>query len=216
MGESDHLVHEWDSLEMKSSDMDGDSSGGGLFTRSSCACPDGSPGSEEISSFPGMQFHLLSFEGPDGYSRAGGIASRIEGLARTLAGIGFEAHLWFIGDPSLPGHESSSSLHLHRWCQWISRYYPGGVYDGEEAKRNDLVSSLPPYLFQVLERRLAGRHAVILAEEWQTADAVLHLDRLLHGGAFASARASSGTPTTCSASSGSTGPGSPRRWSSRP
>jgi len=40
-----------------------------------------------------MQFHLLSFEGPDGYSRAGGIASRIEGLARTLAGLGFETHL---------------------------------------------------------------------------------------------------------------------------
>src|SRR5262245_6195389 len=129
-----------------------------------------------------LQFHLLSFEGPDGYSRAGGIASRVEGLARTLATLGFETHLWFIGDPSLPGHESSGWLHLHRWCQWISRYHPGGVYDGEEAKRNDLVSSLPPYLLQVLEGRLAGRHAVILAEEWQTADAVLHLDWLLRRG----------------------------------
>src|SRR5262245_6574046 len=126
-----------------------------------------------------LHFHLLSFEGPDGSSRAGGIASRIEGLARTLARLGFETHLWFVGDPLLPGDESSGSLHLHRWCQWISRYYPGGVYDGEEAKRNDLVSSLPPYLFQVLEGRFAGRHTVILAEEWQTADAVLHLDWLL-------------------------------------
>jgi glycosyltransferase involved in cell wall biosynthesis len=127
-----------------------------------------------------MQFHLLSFEGPDGYSRAGGIASRIEGLARALAGLGFETHLWFIGDPSLPGHESRGSLHLHRWCQWISRFHPGGVYDGEEGKRNDFAASLPPYLLdQFLRPRLAGRHAVILAEEWHTVDAVLHLDWLL-------------------------------------
>ncbi|HKE10895.1 MAG TPA: hypothetical protein VKE73_04940, partial [Myxococcota bacterium] len=66
-----------------------------------------------------MQFHVLSFEGPDGYSRAGGIASRIEGLAQGLAGLGFETHLWFVGDPALPGHESHGTLHLHRWCQWI-------------------------------------------------------------------------------------------------
>jgi len=26
-----------------------------------------------------MQFHVLSFEGPDGYARAGGLASRVEG-----------------------------------------------------------------------------------------------------------------------------------------
>ena len=32
-----------------------------------------------------VQFHLLSFEGPDGYARAGGIASRITGLAQALA-----------------------------------------------------------------------------------------------------------------------------------
>jgi glycosyltransferase involved in cell wall biosynthesis len=128
-----------------------------------------------------MQFDLLSFEGPDGYSRAGGIASRIEGLARALAELGFETHLWFVGDPWLPGHESHGSLHLHRWCQWISRYHPAGVYDGEEGKRNDFAGSLPPYLMdQVLGPHLAqGRRAVVLAEEWQTADAVLHLDWLL-------------------------------------
>jgi len=126
-----------------------------------------------------MQFHLLSFEGPDQYSRAGGIASRIDGLARTLAGLGFETHLWFVGDPSLPGHETRGQLHLHRWCQWISRYHPGGVYDGEEGKCNDFAASLPPALLEVLGLRLNGRHAVILAEEWQTVDTVLHLDWLL-------------------------------------
>ena len=127
-----------------------------------------------------MQFHVLSFEGPDGYSRAGGIASRIDGLTQALAGLGFETHLWFVGDPALPGHESRGLLHLHRWCQWISHYHPGGVYDGEEGKRIDFASSLPPYLVeQVLKPHLAGRHAVILAEEWHTGNAVLHLDWLL-------------------------------------
>ena len=127
-----------------------------------------------------MQFHVLSFEGPDGYSPAGGIASRIEGLTQALAELGFETHLWFVGDPSLPGHESHGQLHLHRWCQWISRYHPGGVYDGEGGKESDFASSLPPYLLnEVLKPHLQGRHAVILAEEWQTANAVLHLDRLL-------------------------------------
>jgi glycosyltransferase involved in cell wall biosynthesis len=128
-----------------------------------------------------MQFHVLSFEGPDGYSRAGGIASRIEGLTETLAQSGFETHLWFVGDPDRPGHERRDNLHLHRWCQWISRYHPGGVYDGEEGKRLDFASSLPPYLVReiMLPHLRAGGHAVVLAEEWHTADAVVHLDWLL-------------------------------------
>jgi glycosyltransferase involved in cell wall biosynthesis len=128
-----------------------------------------------------VQIHLLSFEGPDDYARAGGIATRITGLARALAGAGHESHLWFIGDPELPGDDEQAGVHLHRWCQWISRYHPGGVYDGEEGKRLDYVASLPPFL---VERYLApalrqGQRAVILAEEWHTVDAVLHLDWLL-------------------------------------
>jgi hypothetical protein len=58
-----------------------------------------------------LQFHVLSFEGPDPYSRAGGLASRVEGLTETLATLGFETHLWFIGDPELPGHEIHGDLH---------------------------------------------------------------------------------------------------------
>src|SRR5919108_2900330 len=69
-----------------------------------------------------MQFHLLSFEGPDDYARAGGIAARLTGLAHALAAAGHETHLWFVGDPALPGHDRQDQLHLHRWCQWISRY----------------------------------------------------------------------------------------------
>jgi hypothetical protein len=38
-----------------------------------------------------MQIHILSFEGPDGYARAGGIASRITGLSESLAEAGSAA-----------------------------------------------------------------------------------------------------------------------------
>ena len=128
-----------------------------------------------------MQFHLLSFEGPDAYSRAGGLATRVVGLAETLADLDFETHLWFIGDPDLPGHETHGPLHYHRWCQWVSKYHPGGVYDGELGKAADYNASLPPYLLRevLLPHFHADEQAVILAEEWQTVDAVLHLHWLL-------------------------------------
>jgi len=69
-----------------------------------------------------VRFVILSFEGPDPYARAGGLASRVHELSRSLASKGFETHLFFIGDPQRPGHEvdASGRLHLHRWCQWIS------------------------------------------------------------------------------------------------
>jgi glycosyltransferase involved in cell wall biosynthesis len=125
-----------------------------------------------------LQFHILSFEGPDSYAQAGGIASRVTGLAQALADTGLETHLWFVGDPELPGHETRDFLQLHRWCQWISRYHTAGVYDGEEGKRADYAASLPPYLCQdmLLPHLLGGGQAAILAEEWHTVDAVLHLD----------------------------------------
>jgi glycosyltransferase involved in cell wall biosynthesis len=128
-----------------------------------------------------VQFHILSFEGPDDYARAGGIASRVTGLSQTLAAAGYETHLWFIGDPELPGHETQGLLYLHRWCQWISHYHAAGVYDGEAGKVADYAASLPPFLLQeVLWSSLQhGGHAVILAEEWHTVQAVLHLDWLL-------------------------------------
>jgi glycosyltransferase involved in cell wall biosynthesis len=130
----------------------------------------------------GVQFHILSFEGPDGYSRAGGLATRVEGLATTLAALGFEAHLWFIGAPDLPGHEQLGSLHLHRWGQWISRYHPGGVYDGEQGKVADYTRSLPGFLLrEVLGPYLesASGRSIVLAEEWQSAEALIALDEQL-------------------------------------
>jgi glycosyltransferase involved in cell wall biosynthesis len=128
------------------------------------------------------QFHVLSFEGPDAYARAGGIAARVVGLASAIARAGADTHLWFVGDPALPGHERQDGVALHRWCQWISAYHPRGVYDGEDGKVSDYASSLPPFLLdEVLLPHLAtpGARAVVLAEEWQTVDAVLHLDTLL-------------------------------------
>jgi glycosyltransferase involved in cell wall biosynthesis len=129
-----------------------------------------------------MQFHVISFEGPDTYAQAGGIASRVSGLTEALAEAGHDTHLWFVGDPGLPGHERRGRLRFHRWCQWISAHHPGGVYDGEEGKQRDFASSLPPYLVQnVLAPflRQSRSPAVILAEEWHTVDAVLYLDWLL-------------------------------------
>lgn len=130
---------------------------------------------------PRMQFHVLSFEGPDPYSRAGGLGTRVEGLTQALAKSGRDVHLWFVGDPEAPADEMSGNLHLHRWCQGISRFQPGGVYAGEGAKESDYASSLPLHLLtEVLGPALeVGDHAVVLAEEWQTARAVLQLDRLL-------------------------------------
>jgi hypothetical protein len=128
-----------------------------------------------------MQLHVLSFEGPDVYSQAGGLATRVEGLAETLAALGFETHLWFIGDPNLPGHEMRGGVHLHRWAQWVSQHHPAGVYDGEFGKRSEFAASLPPYVLceLLLPHLRRGGRAAVLAEEWHTVDAVLHLHWLL-------------------------------------
>jgi hypothetical protein len=133
-----------------------------------------------ISEAFSMQFHILSFEGPDPYAKAGGIASRVTGLGQALADVGYETHLWFVGDPDLPGHEIQGMLQVHRWCQWISQYHPSGVYDGEEGKRADYGALLPPFFVQqvLLPYVQQGGHAVVLAEEWHTVDAILHLDWL--------------------------------------
>ncbi len=81
-------------------------------------------------------FILLSFEGPDRYALAGGLGMRVTELSRTLAEAGYPTHVLFVGDPHSRAAETRASgrLVLHRWCQWISKYYPGGVYQGEEEK----------------------------------------------------------------------------------
>jgi glycosyltransferase involved in cell wall biosynthesis len=118
-------------------------------------------------------FLLVSFEGPDLYSQAGGLGVRMAGLSHSLADAGFETHLFFIGDPALPGEErrNDGRLTLHRWGQWISRNCPTGVYEGEEAKRADMEKSLPPALRDrfVLPAIARDQTPVVLLEEWQTA-----------------------------------------------
>src|SRR5437763_786382 len=127
------------------------------------------------------QFAIMSFEGPDEYSRAGGLAVRVRDLATSLAEQGFLTHLFFVGDPSLPGTEQVGCLILHRWCQWISAYHPGGVYDGEMDKMEDLTRSLPPYLLTDVVVRGAeeGKVTVLMGEDWQTVGAMIYASALL-------------------------------------
>jgi len=129
----------------------------------------------------GAAFVLLSFEGLDSYARAGGLGARVSGLAIALAEAGYETHLFFIGSPEAPGHEvrCDGRLHLHRWCQWISKYHPAGVYDGEEGKVNDWNASLPSWLEQHLLSGLvgAGRPVTVIGEEWQTSWSMVELAR---------------------------------------
>lgn len=118
-------------------------------------------------------FILLSLEGPDVYSQAGGLGVRVKELSRALADRGYDTHLFFVGDPALPAIESGveGRLTLHRWSQWISRYYPIGVYSGEEDKIADLNRSLPVALVTEYIRPAAqrGETVVVLGEEWQLA-----------------------------------------------
>lgn len=127
------------------------------------------------------EFVILCFEGPDPYSRAGGLGVRIGHLSVTLAQMGFPTHLFFIGDPRLKGEEQIGNLTLHRWCQWISGYYPNGVYDGENGKRNDFNDSIPWFVKErIVEPALKkGKLVAILGEEWQTAEAMCRLSDLL-------------------------------------
>lgn len=131
-----------------------------------------------------VEFVLLSFEGPDPYSKAGGLGVRVTNLTQYLASQGFRTHLFFIGDPELPGREEQweGRLQYHRWCQWISHFHPLGVYDGEEGKLADFNRSAPPYIIEQIARPAIeqGRHVVVLAEEWHTAEALIRLSDQLH------------------------------------
>lgn len=127
-------------------------------------------------------FLLLSFEGPDVYSQAGGLGVRMAELSRSLAEEKYETHLFFIGDPSFPGEEKllNNRLIYHRWCQWISKYHPGGVYDGEEGKLLNYQDSLPPWIFRkfLAEPQNVGKQFVVLSEEWHTAETAIRLHKM--------------------------------------
>ena len=137
------------------------------------------------SGSPRPLFVLVSFEGPDLWSQAGGLGVRVTNLSETLAELGHEVHVFFIGDPERPGEETVKGVVLHRWAQWLSRFHRAGVYDGEEAKLRDLTASLPSYLTErlLLPAVRAGRVPVVLMEEWQTAACATRISDLLmeHG-----------------------------------
>jgi glycosyltransferase involved in cell wall biosynthesis len=130
------------------------------------------------------EFVLLSFEGPDVYSTAGGLGTRVSELSEALATQGYTTHLIFIGDPFKPAKELrvNNRLILKRWSQWVSRYYLNGVYDGEEAKLYDYNESVPYHIYSEIVRPAVseGKVVVIMGEDWQTAEAICRTSDLLH------------------------------------
>jgi glycosyltransferase involved in cell wall biosynthesis len=136
-------------------------------------------------SLSAFMFHvvLVAFEGPDRYSFVGGLATRMIDLADALIDRGHRVHHLFVGDPSLPTREERDDgrLALERWGQWISRYHPRDVYDGEEGKYLDFSRTVPPHLAGVVIPAAAarGERSVVLFEDWQTAAAAVNTAALL-------------------------------------
>jgi glycosyltransferase involved in cell wall biosynthesis len=125
---------------------------------------------------------LIAFEGPDRYSFVGGLATRMIDIADALVDRGHRVHQLFIGDPNLPPREElhNGQLILERWSQWISRYHPKDVYDGEDGKWRDFSRTVPSHLADLARTsEAAGRRTVMLFEDWQTADAAIATAALL-------------------------------------
>lgn len=142
-------------------------------------------GRERHEILPGNTiFVIISFEGPDLYSQAGGLGVRVKELSRALAENDFETHVIFVGDPGKPGEEHlvDGKLILHRWCQWISQYYPQGVYQGEEQKLYDFNNSVPWYVMDKIVKPAAAQNrlVVIMGEEWQASQVVTSTSDLLY------------------------------------
>ena len=129
-------------------------------------------------------FVSVCFEGPDIYSTAGGLGTRVTELCESLAMQGYETHLIFVGDPAKPARETlvDGKLHLERWGQWISKYYPNGVYDGEEQKLYDYSQSVPPYICEQIVRPAVeeGKIVIIIGEDWHTAETICRTSDLLY------------------------------------
>ena len=129
-------------------------------------------------------FVLLCFEGPDVYSTAGGLGTRVTELSEALAMQGYTTHLIFIGDPYKPGVETrvEGRLMLKRWSQWVSKYYPNGVYQGEEQKLYDYNESVPYHVYnEIVKPAMAeNKMVVIMGEDWHTAEAMCRTSDLLN------------------------------------
>jgi glycosyltransferase involved in cell wall biosynthesis len=129
-----------------------------------------------------LEVVMVSFEGPDQYSQAGGLGVRAREMCRAFAAAGFNTTLAFIGDPHKPMEEDDAGVHLVRWSQQLSRRYTAGVYEGEYAKLADLSATLPDYLLQrVIHPAVrAGKLVAVLCEEWHTAGFCRDLSDRLH------------------------------------
>jgi glycosyltransferase involved in cell wall biosynthesis len=129
-------------------------------------------------------FVLLSFEGPDVYSTAGGLGTRVSELSEALATLGYTTHLIFIGDPFKPSTEElfDGRLILKRWSQWVSKYYLNGAYDGEEQKLYDFNESVPYHIYNEIVRPAVaqGKTVVIMGEDWHTAEVMTRTSDLLN------------------------------------
>ena len=121
---------------------------------------------------------LIAFEGPDRYSFVGGLATRMNDLAEALIKRGHRVRHVFVGDPALPATElrAGGALLLERWGQWISRHHPKDVYDGEDGKWRDFSRTVPPHLLEevVVPAARGGKRAILLFEDWQTANAAIN------------------------------------------
>ncbi len=128
-----------------------------------------------------LEIAMVSLEGPDQYSQAGGLGVRAKEMCRAFAAIGFRTTLYFVGDPGKPHQEVVDGLRLVRICQDVSRQHPAGVYDGEHAKIEAMWRELPTLLLETSVRPAIEQHrtVAILCEEWQTADFVEMIDRHL-------------------------------------
>ncbi|HYZ15492.1 MAG TPA: glycosyltransferase family 4 protein [Candidatus Acidoferrum sp.] len=127
------------------------------------------------------QVAILSFEGPDRYSSIGGLGTRVTQLARALGAAGHRVDLIFVGDPhAKPVEESDPGVTLRRWSQWISAQHPRNAYDGEAGKVHDWEVSLPPWIVDELlvPAKARGERALVICEEWQTANVAIAIDRL--------------------------------------
>ena len=129
-------------------------------------------------------FVIMCFEGPDIYSTAGGLGTRVTELSEALATQGYTTHLIFIGDPSKPSVETrvDGKLILKRWSQWVSKYFLNGVYDGVEQKLYDYNESVPYHIYDEIVRPAVarGKTVVIMGEDWHTAEAMTRTSDLLN------------------------------------
>jgi len=126
---------------------------------------------------------LLSFEGPDPYSRAGGLGTRVTELSRTLAETGYQTHLFFVGDPEKPARERTCDGRLSLWrvVQDVSRYYLQGVYDGEHEKHTVYSTVVPHLVVQEVAQPAIEQQkiVIVIGEDWHTAEAMWRISDML-------------------------------------